>query len=703
MARLHAELARLRSPTAPAGAITEDGHDELTDIAHGINLLLQQAARSQAAHVNIEKKFQESEQRYRLLFNGMNEGFALCDTVVDAAGQPIDFHYRAMNSAYERLTGLKSDEVLGRTLREVLPDMGRAQFERYRQVALTGMPVYFEDVNAKTDRHYHIGASRPTPLQLAILIEDTTEQVRMNADLRAGDERFRQLTALAPVGVFLTDPQGRCIYVNDKWLALTALSFSEVVGDSWLKTVHPDDRAHVEANWKFLLHARGSTGIEYRLHLPGDAIVWVYGLAAPLRDAEGQLTGCIGILLDITARKLAEQKRGELDAQLQQTQKLESLGVLAGGIAHDFNNILMAILGNVELALLELPAAHSVCPYLNDVEKATRRAADLCRQMLAYAGKGRFVVERVHLNTVLEEMARMLEISAYKKASLHYALAPDLPLIDVDVSQLQQIVMNLVINASEAIGERSGTISLITGAMECDRHYLGNPWIKQELREGRYVYLEVADNGCGMKPEVIERMFDPFFSTKFTGRGLGLAAVLGIVRGHQGSLKVHSEPGHGTSFRVLFPAAPDEPSLLPGVNPVPPPWQGHDTLLLVDDEETVRVLGKQMIERLGFRCHAAAGGAEALEYFRIYHDEVTVVLLDLTMPHMDGEETYRALRRLVPAVRVVISSGYTQQDVTQRFAGLGIAGCIQKPYRFATLTAVLRAALDAEDAASVHT
>ncbi len=694
------EVAQLRGKGDFSGAVTEDRHDEITELAHGINLLLQHVERAQSTRAGIEKQFQESEQRYRMLFTGMSEGFALFGISPDATGQAADYRLLVVNPAYERLTGLKGDEVLGRTLHEALPGLVREQLERYRQVALTGTPAYFTDFDAQRNRHYRVSAYRPTPGQVAVLIEDTTDELQKGAELRASGARFRQLTALAPVGVFLTDPRGCCEYVNDKWLAMTALSFSEVVGDTWLKTVHPDDRDRVEANWKFLLHARGGSGIEYRILQPEGAVVWVYGLAAPLRDAEGQLTGCIGILLDITARKQAEQRRVELDSRLQQTQKLESLGVLAGGIAHDFNNILMAILGNVDLALLDLPEGHPARLYLGDVEKATRRAAELCRQMLAYSGKGRFIVERVNLNDVIDEMARMLEISISKKANLRYGLAANLPPIEVDVSQLQQIIMNLVINASEAIGDRSGTISITTGALECDRQYLGNTWLKQDLPEGLYVYLEVSDSGCGMKPEVLERMFDPFFTTKFTGRGLGLAAVLGIVRGHKGSLKVYSETGRGTTFKVLFPPAPGEAVLPPAASPVQKPWQGHGTLLLVDDEETVRVLGKQMIERLGFRCLTADDGEEALACFRLHGDEITVVLLDLTMPHMDGEETFRELRRLKPDVRVVLSSGYNQQDVTQRFAGKGLAGFIQKPYRLALLTDVLRTALEGDGTAA---
>jgi len=244
--RLTVELTHLRGQADLAGAITEDGRDEVTALAHGLNLLLQQVARTQATRSLIEKQFQESEQRYRMLFSGMSEGFALLAIVEDAAGQPADYRFLAVNPAYARLVGLQDGALVGRTLREALPGVEPAQLERYRQVALSGAPACFTTFDAQGHRHCRINASRPAPDQLAVLIEDTTEQVQRDTELRASGERFRQLTSLAPVGVFLTNPQGHCEYVNDKWLAMTALSFSAAIGDSWLKAVHPDDRARGE-------------------------------------------------------------------------------------------------------------------------------------------------------------------------------------------------------------------------------------------------------------------------------------------------------------------------------------------------------------------------------------------------------------------------------------------------------------------------
>ncbi|MCX7050149.1 MAG: response regulator, partial [Candidatus Sumerlaeota bacterium] len=400
----------------------------------------------------------------------------------------------------------------------------------------------------------------------------------------------------------------------------------------------------------------------------------------------------LGTYEDITELKREHVERRKLETQVQNAQKLESLGVLAGGIAHDFNNLLMAILGNTDLALADLSPVSPIRQYLHEVEKASRRAADLCRQMLAYSGKGRFVIQALDLGEVIQEMAHMLEVSISKKAILKYNFAANLPAIEADVSQIRQIIMNLVINASEAIGDKSGVISISTGAMECDRAYLTTTWLNENLAEGLYVYIEVADTGCGIHKDLQPKIFDPFYSTKFIGRGLGLAAVLGIVRGHKGAIKVYSEEGRGSTFKVLFPAASYAADQAPDEKTESSPLQSKGAVLLVDDEESVRVIGKQMLIRLGFKVLTAMDGRDAVNIFQersgsavAPEERIICVILDLTMPHMDGEEAFRELRRIQPDVCVVLSSGYNEQEVTQRFVGKGLAGFIQKPYRMAML------------------
>ncbi|WP_246043682.1 PAS domain-containing protein [Geomonas edaphica] len=398
------------------------------------------------------------------------------------------------------------------------------------------------------------------------------------------------------------------------------------------------------------------------------------------------------IAVDMTERKRLEQEKRLIESQMLHVQKLESLGVLAGGIAHDFNNILMVILGNADLALMRMAPDSPASENLAQIEQAASRAADLARQMLAYSGRGKFVIEKLDMTRLVQEMGQMLEVSISKKVILRYDFAPGLPPVSGDATQLRQVVLNLVLNASEAVGDANGMIVISTKRLFCDRAYLSESWIDDRLPEGDYVVLEVSDNGCGMAREVIPRIFDPFFTTKFTGRGLGMAAVLGIVRAHHGAIKVYSEKGRGSTFRLLLPCVEGYADHHEAADPGPL-WRGSGTVLLADDEESIRGLGRDMLETMGFDVLLACDGQEALEVYRRHKEEIVCVLLDLTMPHLDGEQTFRALRELQPDVKVVISSGYNEQEVTMKFVGAGPSGFIQKPYRVNEMSRTLRGVL----------
>jgi len=395
---------------------------------------------------------------------------------------------------------------------------------------------------------------------------------------------------------------------------------------------------------------------------------------------------------DITRQKLEEANKEELDAQIQHTQKLESLGVLAGGIAHDFNNLLVGILGNADLALDELDPGSSAARTVAEMKTAAKNAAELTRQMLAYSGRGKFLVQPISLSDVVKTMGHLLEVSVSKQAVLRYRLADDLPSVEADVSQIRQVVMNLILNASEAIEGKSGVISVSTGASHCDTEYLERTYLNDGLPPGDYVYVEVADTGPGMDEETRDRMFDPFYTTKFAGRGLGLAAVLGIVRGHKGAINVYSEAGEGTTVKVMFPAS-DKQAEEMKEKPEGAAWRGTGTVLLVDDEETVRVVVRRMLEKTGFTVLTACDGLQATEVLADKADDISCVLLDLTMPHLGGEETFGRLREIKDDVPIILSSGYNEQEAVSRFAGKGLAGFIQKPYDAAALAAKLKEVL----------
>ena len=376
---------------------------------------------------------------------------------------------------------------------------------------------------------------------------------------------------------------------------------------------------------------------------------------------------------EVAARKL-EQK-------LQHAQKLESLGVLAGGIAHDFNNLLVGILGNAGLALSELPPEAPVRAEIDAIQTAAIRASELTRQLLAYAGRGRFVIGRLNLGRLVEEMGYLLSAVIPKNVVLKYHLAAGLPAVEGDPTQLRQVVMNLITNAAEAIGTRSGIITIATSLIHAESSYLADTYLDDALATGYYVCLEVSDTGAGMSPETKAKIFDPFFTTKFTGRGLGLAAVLGILRAHRGAVKVYSEVGRGTTFKMLLPAVEGAADLVDMASRAERRQVGDGTILVVDDEESIRNVTRRILERWGFKALLASDGVEGVELFRAHKDEIRAVVLDVTMPRMGGEETFRQLRQIQPTVKVLLSSGYSEQEATSRFAGKGLAGFLEKPFR----------------------
>jgi signal transduction histidine kinase/ActR/RegA family two-component response regulator len=386
--------------------------------------------------------------------------------------------------------------------------------------------------------------------------------------------------------------------------------------------------------------------------------------------------------------RLADQQRTE--ERLRQTQKLESLGILAGGIAHDFNNLLTGILGNISLALDKEPNLSPRRRYLEDAIQASERAADLTRQLLAYSGKGRFAIQNIDLSELVTQISALIQTSISKNVHVSMDLAEGLPCIEADATQLQQIVMNLIINAAEAHPpDVEGHVTVETGVAHVNDAYLRNTLAADSAGPGEYVYIEVRDSGCGIDPATLSKIFDPFFTTKFLGRGLGLAAVLGIVRGHHGALKVISKPGKGSTFRVLFPAA--------GAAETPrkttsgkADLAGTGTILVVDDEEIVRKIARSTLERWGYEVVTAENGQIAVDLFAQVADKISLVLLDLTMPVMNGEQTFRRLQQIRQDVRVILSSGYDEADAMARFRGARLAGFIQKPYTAAQLAETVK-------------
>ncbi|MBL4775124.1 MAG: response regulator, partial [Mariprofundus sp.] len=438
---------------------------------------------------------------------------------------------------------------------------------------------------------------------------------------------------------------------------------------------------------------------EWKLVHADSSICWLSVNARIFRNQHGAVQNIQGLLTNITHEKTMQDEKENMQRKMEHVQRLESLGILAGGIAHDFNNLLTAIMGNASLAELNLnehaKANAKTLGMMQQIQLASKRAAYLCAQMLAYSGKGQFIIRPINLTHLLEEMVGLLRVSIDKSIELDCQLMEGLPNIDGDESQMQQVIMNLVINASEAINGKEGKITCKTSIIQADRHLLNTSYLDEGLSEGRYVQMLVEDNGCGMSKETQSHIFDPFFTTKFTGRGLGMSALLGIIRGHHGGIMVYSELGEGSIFRVLLPLSQgpqhtedEEDTHLLSQE------QQRGMILLVDDEENVRDMATLMIENMGFQALVAHNGKQAIELYQQHMAQIELVLLDYIMPKMNGHEVFAELIKFNPDVRVVLTSGYTEIKATAAFKHTDLYGFLQKPYDFGIMNKIVKQALE---------
>jgi CheY-like chemotaxis protein len=381
---------------------------------------------------------------------------------------------------------------------------------------------------------------------------------------------------------------------------------------------------------------------------------------------------------------------------MQEVQKLESLGVLAGGIAHDFNNLLTVILGNCRLELDELPADSPRRARIERIRNSGEYASDLVKQMLTYSGKSSVSLTTLDLSQLVGDMLDLLRASVSEKCRLEPELDAELPVLNGDASQIRQVILNLVTNASEALEERAGEVTVATGTVDADPSYLAGTFGAPDLAPGRYMFLEVRDTGAGLDAETKARIFEPFFTTKFSGRGLGLASVLGIVRIHGGAIKLHSQPGEGSSFRVLFPCGsgatlqpePPAPEPLPETTEI-----GGQLILVIDDDEPVVEVTEAFLTRSGYRVLTATGGRTGLALFDAHEAEIDAVILDAVMPDADGAEVYGEISRRRPDLPVIVATGYSPEMLRQRFDVLGTAGFLQKPYEVPELLEAVRKSL----------
>jgi two-component system cell cycle sensor histidine kinase/response regulator CckA len=537
------------------------------------------------------------------------------------------------------------------------------------------------------------GSGEELRRQLAALKAELESQQWLLDALESQSAQYRALFELMPGSVVLLDSKGYIRDANPYFCRAMCYAREDLVG-LHVTQISQEKPEVIEHNITRMI--AGEILQHEVTNVQKDGSLRFYELReAAVTLPDGSMS-ILAVSNDITDRKRAEQAKLEMERQLLHAQKMDSLGALAGGIAHDFNNLLAVIMSNIELAISDLPITSPVQNSLTNSLLAGKRAAELTRQMLAYSGRGRFITAEVDLSNLVRNLSDLLKVSVSKSVRLEWNLAPDLPLIHADVAQIQQVLMNLVTNASEAIADKPGVVTVSTSVRECDASYLAETRTSNKPRPGLYVILEVSDTGCGMDETVRAKLFDPFFTTKFVGRGLGMSAVLGIVQGHHGAIMVSSKPKKGTVVSVVLQAIPKAVAISSANEPLPfvplktPSLPLSGTVLIADDETQVRSLMELLLKRMGLQVLSAEDGERAVEIFRQHADEIKFVLLDLTMPNMDGRKALAEIRKIKPDTKVILMSGYESADVVGRYHEHGFDAFIQKPCDLETFKKVVQ-------------
>ncbi len=711
---------------------------------------LEELIKIRTAELEIRNKQLENEINERVKSQAaLKEAGEYNRSLIEASLDPLvtigaDGKIMDVNHSTEQVTGLSREELIGTDFSDYFtePDKARAGYEKvFMESAVYDYPLEIRHIgghatpvlyNASVYRNKAgevVGAfaaarditelKKAQEMLLSINEELEHRVLLRTAELEASNYRLRNeiierkqaqenfqksakqwKTTFDAVNdvIWLLDNDYRIIRCNSATEKYFGKDIMDILGSYCWEIAHGASEPICDCPYMQLKQGMGRTTCELQ-----SGQRWLEVSVDPIYDDEGNMNGAVHIIRDITNRKHEEIKRNKLKEQLRQSQKVESLDLIAGGIAHEFNNLLQNIIGNQELALWGMRESSAEKEYIKTASKAAQYAAGLTSQMLAYSGRGHFVLEQVDLNQIIMDMDQVLKSLISNETALSYRLENDLPMINADKIQVRQMIQNLVVNASEAIGASAGRILVSTGTAQCRSEELETQWMIGQLPDGLYVYLEVSDTGCGMDDEILDRIFDPFFSTKNIGRGLGLAAVHGIIQGHRCSVQVNSKPGSGTVFRVLFPVSGNKEIIeIKGVAEKPAAGS-NKVILFVDDEEELVNIGTAALEMAGYKVLTASNGKEALEIFTANlntakaEDRIACIILDYIMPRMDGEEAMREFRKIAPAIPVILTSGYGEDFVFRHFNQNDLAGFVKKPYSLNTLTGLLKKTLCIDD------
>jgi PAS domain S-box-containing protein len=631
----------------------------------------------------MEETLQHSEAKYRLLFENMTVGFALHEMIYDADGHPVDYRYLEVNPAFEKLTGVTAKQVVGRTVKEVMPAIEPQWIEVYSQVAKSGQSTSYENYAQEIGRYFRVWAFSPAPGQFAAIFSDITEQKEAEQALKASENRFKITFYTSPDAVNINRLEdGLFIEVNEGFSRLTGYSREDVLG----KSTRDLDLWCSQEDRKRLVREIRENGyfenLETEIRRKDGTIVT--GLLSARIFEQNGTPHLLSVTRDISSHK-------QLESQLAQAQKMDSVGRLAGGVAHDFNNMLGVILGYSEMALDQAKEDQTLQVALQGIRQAAQRSADLTRQLLVFARRQTIVPKVLDLNQTLTGMLNMLRRLIGEQIDLAWLPGENLAPVKIDPSQIDQILVNLCVNARDAVGD-SGTVTIETDNITLDESCRAN---HAEMLPGEYVRLTVSDNGCGMDAKTIHHVFEPFFTTKGEGEGtgLGLATVYGIVKQNNGFINVTSTPGQGTVFTLYLPkyGRKAESHAEPVEHNSP---SGTETILLVEDEPMILEMVTIMLQRQGYDVLSATTPGEALSLAEEHAGEIRLLMTDVVMPEMNGRDLANALHQRYPHLKRLFMSGYTANVIAHHGVLDEGVNFIQKPFTMKDLAAKIRDVLD---------
>ena len=641
-----------------------------------------------------EESLRESEARYREIFE---------DATVGIYQSLPEGRYKMVNRAFAEIGGYETPEQMIKEVKDIAAQHYVNQHDRellIRTLAEKGHAFnhvieFMKRDGTRVWGNINAVAVKDTDGKILYYhgtFIDITDRKKTEDALRLSEERYRMIADFTGQLIYDRDIAGDEIQWSGHSESLCGYTHEELnkMGiDGWRSRICPDDIERVESVIDLAGREQSVFTVEYRFMKADRSYMQVEESGGFTYNEEGNAVRLLGVVKDITDRVLASEEKMKLERQFLYAQKMESLGIMAGGIAHDFNNLLMGIMGSMELAMIETGQGSTIYKNLKRGMAAAKRAADITGQMLAYSGRGHFVMSQISPSSLLEGMSGILRSAVNRSIDIRIELQDNLPEIQADTGQFQQMMMNLITNSSEAIGNQKGEIVISAGAGYFSSAYFGKKGADPELEPGEYLYIDVADTGCGINEDVRKKLFDPFFSTKQTGRGMGLPAVQGIMKGHGGTIIIESEAGNGSKVRALFPVFRKQE--MKGEVPAHAALTGkgetssRGLVLVVDDEEVVRELCIEFVRLSGLDAIGAEDGEKGVEIFRRESGNLSCVLLDLSMPRMDGVTAFREIRKIDPDIPVILCSGYSEEDATRSFKGEKLSGFLQKPYKLDVL------------------